>query len=259
MKTIHKIRITASLGQINYPHVPYFRSHTVVPNLQHITTEYLDDIINSVLTNDERNKYESKLFLPLYDLIFPSSRPRRTTKRYQNSFIIFRKDYQARVIAECGPKIGSKLKEISQRASLMWGKCSPEDRYMYDQIAMCTKKLHNKLWPDHNVYKSTRKHNGHYGNYGYGEITKGCSAMFFKKQPNNFPSVNNDSSHCASRIPENQNFIQMFSEPTSNMTSNVNSRNDTIKSIERNLSMSQLKVNCLSSYDRLLVDSVNRN
>ncbi|CAG8539884.1 10629_t:CDS:2 [Diversispora eburnea] len=133
--------------------------------LDSITIETLDNIINSVITPEERLKYEKKLFIPLQDLIFPSNRPKRNASsatRYQNSFIIFRKDYQARVTAELGPEIGSRLKEISQKASVEWRNLSSEDKYMYDRISACTKKLNEKIWPNY-LHKPSRKFSGNYG------------------------------------------------------------------------------------------------
>ncbi|CAG8447686.1 10627_t:CDS:1 [Acaulospora colombiana] len=225
------------------PKTPPSRSRTIKPNFKNISKEYLDNIINSVLTRDERNKYESKLFLPLYDLILPSSRPRHTMRRYQNNFITFRKDYHARMVAEYGPRIGSRVKEISRGASSMWEKFSPEDRYMYYRIAECTKKLRDNMWPDHNVSKPTRKNTIKYSNYGYGEV-KGCSTMLFGTRPNNPPSVNDNDS--LDRISGNQNFIYKI------FTSKL-------KPIEQNRSMTQSKVNIMSSYDKSLVDLVNKH
>ncbi|CAG8640156.1 7848_t:CDS:1, partial [Acaulospora colombiana] len=150
--------------------------------------------------------------------------------------------YHARMVAEYGPRIGSRVKEISRGASSMWGKFSPEDRYMYYRIAECTKKLRNKMWPDHDVSKPARKYTIKYGNYGYGEV-KGCSTMSFGTRPNNPPSANDNVS--LDRNSGNQNFIYKI------FTSEL-------KLSEQNWSMSQSKVNVMSSYDRSLVDSVNK-
>ncbi|CAG8650930.1 2514_t:CDS:1 [Acaulospora morrowiae] len=214
---------------IRYALSPYQQPDTITPKTQYITTEFIDDVINSVITSDERKKYESKLYLPLHDLIFPSNRLRRTTTRCQNSFIIFRKDYQARVIAEHGPKIGSKLQEISRKASQIWGKCSPEDRYMYDQIALCTKKLHGKLWSNCDVRRATRRQGVNYGNYGYGEITEGCSATFFTQDSNEIPSYHDDPHLSKSKF------------------------------VGQNSSRTRLEINSLSSYDKALVESINKS
>ncbi|CAG8503015.1 14399_t:CDS:1 [Acaulospora colombiana] len=137
---------------------------------------------------------------------------------------------------EYGSQIRSRVEEISRGASSMWGKCSPEDRYMYDRIAECTKKLHYKMWPDHDVSKPARK-------YGYDEV-KGCSTMFFGTRPNNPPSGNNNDS--LNRISGDQNYVYKI------FTSKL-------KLSEQNRTMTQLKVNTMSSYDKSLVDSLNKH
>ncbi|CAG8566670.1 7444_t:CDS:2 [Acaulospora morrowiae] len=69
-----------------------------------------------------------------FSLFMTSYSPKRTATHSQNSFIIFRKDYQVRITVEQGPEIGLHLKDISRSASLFWRSCSPEDKYMYDRI-----------------------------------------------------------------------------------------------------------------------------
>ncbi|CAG8647033.1 7200_t:CDS:1 [Acaulospora morrowiae] len=219
---------------IHYALSPYSQPNIIAPKTQYITTEFIDDVINSVITSDDRKKYESKLYLPLHDLIFPSNRLRRTTTRCQNSFIIFRKDYQARVIAEHGPKVGSKLKEISRMASRIWGNCSPEDRYMYDQIALCTKKLHGKLWSNCDARRATRRQGVNYGNYGYGEITEGCSATFFTQDSIEIPANRTLSCHDNLHLPKS-------------------------KFLGQNSSRTRLEINSLSSYDKALVELINKS
>ncbi|CAG8527042.1 10606_t:CDS:1 [Acaulospora colombiana] len=246
---------------------PYYHSRS---ENEGITTETLDDIINSILSDEERVKYESKLFLPLHDLIFPSNRPKRTATRSQNSFIIFRKDYQARITAEQGPEVGSRLKDISRSASIFWRNCSPEDKYMYDRIAACTKKLHDRMSPNY-ICKPMRKYDGHCGN---GRIFERYSATFFmpisQDQRNRVPS-SSSIGHTYSYASANR-----CAKPISNHFSNSHSsgNNDTydsiclrLESIKRDSishcqfrpSGARLQINSLSSYDKSLIESVDRN
>ncbi|CAG8480108.1 6565_t:CDS:1 [Acaulospora morrowiae] len=206
---------------------------------QGITTEIIDDIINSILSDEERVKYESKVFLPLHDLIFPSNRPKRTATRSQNSFIIFRKDYQARITAEQGPEIGSRLKEISRSASLFWRSCSPEDKYMYDRIAACTKKLHDRMSPNY-ICKPMKKYDGHCGS---GRMIERYSATFFMP-------ISQDQ---RKNVSPSSSITICRSRPDEYVANDLTSHCSFRPSVDR------LQINSLSSYDKSLIDSVDRN
>ncbi|CAG8506908.1 9113_t:CDS:2 [Acaulospora morrowiae] len=223
---------------IHYSRVSCSSLQKALPGTQYITDEFLDNILNSVLTSEERREFESKSFLSLYELISPNNRNNRNAKRHKNSFLIFRKDYQARKVAELGPYGGSRVKEISNGAGSAWKKFSPEDKYMYIQLSLCAKKLHNKLWPN---CSSTKK----YANYGYGEIGEQYLTTFLKTPTSRSPSDHGPNSN---QIP---NELTSSNRGSASITSN--------RFIERCRSGIQLNINTLSSYDKSLVNSINKN
>ncbi|CAG8474419.1 2450_t:CDS:1 [Acaulospora morrowiae] len=229
--------IYSSTEPIHYSRIPRSQPRKVLPGTQYVTDEFLDKILDSVLTSEERTEFESKTFLSLYDLIFPNVRNNRNTKRYKNSFLIFRKDYQARKIAELGPHRGSRINDISTGAGAAWKKFSPEEKYMYMQLSLCAKSLHNKLWPNHNSAKK-------YVNYGYGEL-KGQYLTTFLKTPSNQLPYNNGFTH--GDIFNEQSSNQIFL----NLTTTHPENTDRLRT--------QPIVNALASYDRSLIDTINKH
>ncbi|CAG8762980.1 2845_t:CDS:1, partial [Acaulospora morrowiae] len=183
------------------------------------------------------------------------NRSKHTATRSQNSFIIFRKDFQARLIAEQGPEIGAHLKDISRRASLFWRECSPEDKYMYDRIAACTKKLHGK--------NSTRYHHkpmkpGRCGTeyrdneMGRKQNSQNSSPLPFTNHVSHANSTNSIHGHLNNdKLPPN-NYYHSYITNFQFFKQGVASHNP-------KLFNNQLQINSLSSYDKSLISSVDKN
>ncbi|CAG8494774.1 5955_t:CDS:1 [Acaulospora colombiana] len=174
------------------------KPHMILPKNPTITTEMLDDIINSKISNEKRVIYESKLFLPLHNLIFFSHSPKRTSDFpcYQNSFVIFRKDFQAKLSVNRRNRFGSFLKDdpldTAKSEKRIWKDMSSEDKHMYDQLLLCNNTLHDILWSNYRYWKS-RNERCEYEYAKNGSI-KICSPTFFMPVSRN-QKVNNPSLH----------------------------------------------------------------
>jgi hypothetical protein len=80
----------------------------------------IENIINTIVTREEKRKIEDVTFLSLVDLV----KPRNKNRKKNLSFLIFRKDLQARLAFEKGPTFTSNLKFVSSIASGFLEKCS---------------------------------------------------------------------------------------------------------------------------------------
>ncbi|CAG8525935.1 8442_t:CDS:2 [Diversispora eburnea] len=120
-------------------------------------TDTLESIITSTITQDERRQIDSTIFLPLYDLIMPTHKPRRKkAPRSQNSFVIFRKNFQAKITHEKGPEYSAQLKIISKHAKVIWHSLDIEKKSIYGKIANIANKVHKTIWPNYS-YQPNRK------------------------------------------------------------------------------------------------------
>ncbi|CAG8697282.1 6260_t:CDS:1 [Dentiscutata erythropus] len=125
---------------------------------QNFNSYALDDIVNNTTTREELNQIKSKIFLPIYDLILPSNKPKHyiTPPRSQNGFIIFRRDLHAKMIYERGFNMASQLKSTSRLASILWQELTFDDKEIYLKIADIAKKVHSCIWPNYR-YKPYKK------------------------------------------------------------------------------------------------------
>ncbi|RHZ82869.1 hypothetical protein Glove_103g231 [Diversispora epigaea] len=140
-------------------HVLFIPGPNPYPNIEIYApdTNTLESIITSTITRDERRQIDSFVFLPLYDLIMPTHKPKRKkAPRSQNSFVIFRKNFQAKITHERGPEYSAQLKIISKHAKFIWHSLDIEEKSIYEKIANIANKVHKTIWPNYS-YQPNRK------------------------------------------------------------------------------------------------------
>ncbi|CAG8474438.1 2451_t:CDS:1, partial [Acaulospora morrowiae] len=192
-----------------------------------ITKKTFDCIINAIISSEERAVYESKLFLPLHDLIFFSNSPKRVSDfpYYQNGFVIFRKDYQARLAVR---KYNTKenCRDASRNVKLLWKNATPEDKRMYQQLLSCNHKFHDILWSNH-IFRSSRNLKCNY-EYSDNKTIISYSPSFFTPIP-----------------PLNQEYME-------------NNRFSFTYPIHLTLDPPIALTDSLFSYDKSLIESINK-
>jgi hypothetical protein len=145
------------------PQYPYPRQGQIIPfpkpndKIYFFNDEMIENVINSIITREERNEIQKAIFLPLKELVKPGAKKNKNNKppRSQNIFLLFRKDKQA-LLTSKGSTFTSQLKSVSTFASNLWKKASTKEKSVYDRIAFITKKVHKQLWPDYS-YKPSRQ------------------------------------------------------------------------------------------------------
>ncbi|CAG8476670.1 6797_t:CDS:2 [Acaulospora morrowiae] len=149
----------------------------------------LESIISSAISFEERRRIESAIFLPLHDLIIPTHKPnRKKAPRSQNSFVIFRKNFQARMTYEKGPGYSSQLKTVSKHAKDIWRMLASEEKSIYERIASIATMVHKVIWPNYS-YRPNRKETKRNEHSNHSHI---CSSASFSQNP----SSNNSLRHC---------------------------------------------------------------
>ncbi|CAI2163816.1 18858_t:CDS:1 [Funneliformis geosporum] len=139
----------------NNPSYPYDTYFPNIPNAQHqrIPNSYQE--IDLMVESFVRNNYAPTI-LPIKTLISPKAKPRRSNiPRPLNSFLIYRRDYQARLSKEAG----RILPKVSQEAGALWKSEKDEVRNLYEKIADLAGEVHKLLFPNYEYRpnKSKRK------------------------------------------------------------------------------------------------------
>ncbi|CAG8631608.1 12896_t:CDS:1 [Funneliformis caledonium] len=100
-----------------------------------------------------RNNY-APTTLPIKTLISPKPKARRSSiPRPLNSFLIYRRDYQARLSKEAG----RKLPIVSKKAGELWRCETDEVRNRYEKIADLAGEFHKILYPNYEYKPNKNK------------------------------------------------------------------------------------------------------
>ncbi|CAG8486530.1 11195_t:CDS:2 [Ambispora leptoticha] len=120
----------------------------------------LSEIISN-LDKATRDKIRQQTKLTIEDLIKPKGKFRNgVPPRPQNPWVIYRKDLQAKLVAEQGAEIefGARVGSISKMASEKWNVEPQEVKQVYEIIAEVAKRVHEQMFPNYK-YKPRRKGN----------------------------------------------------------------------------------------------------
>ncbi|RIA98677.1 hypothetical protein C1645_748914 [Glomus cerebriforme] len=138
-----------------YLTTPYQINHFKRENINQNYSLIVEKVVANLI--DEATLYviEKNITLSIYDLVIPTENF-RTGKipRPQNSFIIYRRNYQARLALSDAPNV--TLNRVSKITSNKWRKESREIRKVFDILAECAKKVHKCIYPDY-VYNPKKQ------------------------------------------------------------------------------------------------------
>ena len=117
--------------------------------------EIFNSIVYSIITKEKLEKIHSEIFLSLYDLIITNrlydlitiNRTYKKIPKPPNKFIIFRKNFQARMMHEEGPQCAHNLSIVSKEAKIKWNSLGSEQQEIYETIADIATKLHRRIFP----------------------------------------------------------------------------------------------------------------
>src|SRR4051812_34791620 len=142
---------------VQYCTAPYqidFRRETVV-NLDY--SLIVDKVISTLIDEATLHKIEKYVTLSLYDLIIPSENFRTgKVPRPQNSYIIYRRDFQAKLSLSDTSNSNATLDKVSKISSNTWKKEPREVKKFFVLLAECAKEVHKCIFPDY-VY-NPKKH-----------------------------------------------------------------------------------------------------
>ncbi|CAG8439414.1 1790_t:CDS:2 [Ambispora gerdemannii] len=125
-------------------------------NFSHVLSEII-----STLDPATHNKILQQTKLSIEELIKPKGKFRNgVPPRPQNPWVIYRKDLQAKLVAEQGAEIefGARVGSISRMASEKWNVEPQEVKQVYEIIAEVAKRVHEQMFPNYK-YKPRRKGN----------------------------------------------------------------------------------------------------
>ncbi|CAG8577991.1 12153_t:CDS:1, partial [Cetraspora pellucida] len=113
---------------------PFHNSNVKQPD-PNIIKQVIDELDPITLA-----KIQQQISLRIEDLIRPARKVRKSgVPRPQNLFVIFRKDYQARLIKK-GHDVGALLSLVSKEASEQWKIVDQSIKDIYDVIANMARK-----------------------------------------------------------------------------------------------------------------------
>ncbi|CAI2177117.1 10517_t:CDS:1 [Funneliformis geosporum] len=117
----------------------------------------VEQVINSI-GQETLEVILRQVFLPIKELIAPLPKKLRSNKipRPQNHFLIYRRDFQAKLIFEKGSQFASKLDYVSKDASKSWSKISTGIKNVYICLAQLAKKVHAATYPGY-VYQPKKR------------------------------------------------------------------------------------------------------
>ncbi|CAG8509935.1 6832_t:CDS:1 [Ambispora leptoticha] len=142
-----------TLTEINATNTSLFKSANTRFEL---SPEFLEELYSEI-DPATLMRIHKQLTLSIKELITPKRKSRRgQTPRPQNSFVLYRRDMQARLTKDKGPKIGANLPFVSKIASKSWKKEPQEVRQVYEALAELAKKVHLEVHPDY-VYKPKKR------------------------------------------------------------------------------------------------------
>ncbi|CAB4495947.1 uncharacterized protein OCT59_021570 [Rhizophagus irregularis] len=119
-------------------------------------------IIEQVLSELDPTAYSKilrQVSLPIEKLICPKKKSRKgNIPRPQNSFVIYRRDFMAKVKLNYGHEISSNLPFVSTKAAKWWSSENSEVKNTYQIIADLARKVHIRVYPNY-VFKPKKRPN----------------------------------------------------------------------------------------------------
>ncbi|RIA90083.1 hypothetical protein C1645_770880 [Glomus cerebriforme] len=133
---------------------PYPIPSSIIPD-----PKIIEEVI-SELDPVTYTKILQQISVKLSCLISPKKKPRggNSQPRPQNSFLIFRRDCMAKLIAKYGPQISSNLPFVSREAKKYWASVTQEVKDIYKIIADLAKKVHERIYPNYVFKPKKRRH-----------------------------------------------------------------------------------------------------
>ncbi|CAG8442613.1 1677_t:CDS:1 [Ambispora leptoticha] len=125
--------------------------------------------LSFVLNTDSKTTYSNKsfetppceLFLSVEQLISPVMPNKGTSKRIPrplNSFMIFRRNFNAGIVAVGDSKRDRNfVAKVSSQASKAWGKASPRVKKFFSVLAEEAKLGHQRLFPEYQYSPKKKK------------------------------------------------------------------------------------------------------
>ncbi|CAG8615006.1 10089_t:CDS:1 [Ambispora gerdemannii] len=131
---------------------------------------------NEYLTETERqllNEPPYDLTLPIEELTKPAKKKRDSSDkppRPQNSWIIFRKDYEAN-LRLCSPDVKQKVKHTAKECSLKWKSQPSEVKHFFKTLEKIAYENHKHIYPNYK-YKPKNAKDLNYKNFIFREQKK---------------------------------------------------------------------------------------
>ncbi|CAG8594381.1 10188_t:CDS:1 [Ambispora gerdemannii] len=115
------------------------------------------------LTDNERQILQQcpyQLTLSINELTKSAVKKRHNPPRPQNSWVIFRRDYEAH-LRLCNQNIKSKVKETAKECSLKWRKLSSEVKYFFKILEKIACENHKRTYPNYKYKPKHAKNSSH--------------------------------------------------------------------------------------------------
>ncbi|CAB4384940.1 unnamed protein product [Rhizophagus irregularis] len=113
----------------------------------------VEKVVSTLIDEPTLIRIEKYITLSLYDLLIPTENISGKVPRPQNSYIIYRRNYQARLALSDEPN--ATLNKISKITSSNWKNESLDTKKIFDILAECAKKVHKCIFPNY-VYNPKR-------------------------------------------------------------------------------------------------------
>jgi hypothetical protein len=127
----------------------YLHAHNPDPKIIDQVLSEIDSVTLSKILNQTT--------LPIEHLISPKIKSRKgNIPRPQNPFVIYRRDFMAKLTAKYGPEIASNLPFISKKAGNWWKHENQEVKNIYETLADLAKKVHERMYPGY-IFKPRKR------------------------------------------------------------------------------------------------------
>jgi hypothetical protein len=141
--------------------LPHFQNLTVPYEINDYRREKMnlnysfivEKVVSTLIDEPTLVQIENYITLSLYDLLIPTENVRGKVPRPQNSYIIYRRNYQARLALSDEPN--ATLNKVSKISSTDWKNESLDVKKIFDILAECAKKIHKCIFPNY-VYNPKR-------------------------------------------------------------------------------------------------------
>lgn len=118
---------------------------------------HVDEAIRQVILDTDPILYariKEVTFIPIDTLIRPQHKANKIP-RLTNAYLLYRRNFQAKLKVGFGAKISMRMTFISKEASKSWKTETDEIKNIYSIIAEMAIKVHKKMYPSY-LYKSKR-------------------------------------------------------------------------------------------------------